>query len=52
MQFYLEIVTCDPLYFTMDHFNMLASIKKEELISAFKCSTEYYIQQQSLNTML
>ena len=38
MQFYLEIVTCDPWNFMMGHFNMIASIQKEELISAFKCS--------------
>ena len=49
MQFYLEIVTCDPLNFTMDHSKFIASIEKEEFISAFKGSADYYIQQQSLN---
>ena len=51
MQFYLEIVTCDPLHFTMDHFKFIAPIQKEEFISAFKGSADYYIQQQSLNYM-
>ena len=51
MQLYLETVTCWPLNFTMDHFKFIASIQKEEFISAFKGSADYYIQQQSLNYM-
>ena len=46
---YLEIVTCDPLNYAMDHTKYIASIQKKELISAFKGSADYYIQQQSLN---
>ena len=46
---YLEIVTCGPLNYTMDHTKSIASIQKKELISAFKGSADYYIQQQSLN---
>ena len=45
MQFYLEIITCDPLNYTMDHFKFIASIQKEEFISSFKSSANY-IQQQ------
>ena len=45
LQFYLEIVTCDPLNFTMDHSKFIASIQKEEFISAFKGSADNYIQQ-------
>ena len=43
MQFYLEIVTCDPLDYTMGHSKFIASILKEEFNSAFKESAEYYI---------
>ena len=46
LQFYLEIVTFDPLYFTMDHSKFIASVQKEEFI---KGSADYYIQLQSLN---
>ena len=35
----------------MDHSKFIASIQKEEFISSFKCSANYYIQQQSLNYM-
>ena len=34
LQFYLEIVTCDPLNYTMDHSKFIASIQKKEFISA------------------
>ena len=51
LQFSLEIQTCDPLYYTMDHSKFIASIQKEEFISSFKSSAYYYIQQQSLNNM-
>ena len=47
----LEIKTFDPLKYTMDHFKFIASIQKEEFISSFKSSANYYIQQQSLNVM-
>ena len=47
MQFCLEIKTCDPLNYTMDHSKFNASIQKEEFISSFKSSANYYIQQQS-----
>ena len=33
----------------MDHSKFIASIQKEEFISSFKSSANYYIQQQSLN---
>ena len=36
MQFCLEIKTCDPLNYTMDHSKFIASIQKEEFISSFK----------------
>ena len=39
----LEIVTFDPLNYTMDHSNFIASIQKEEFISALKDSADYYI---------
>ena len=51
MQFCLEIKTCDPLNYTMDHSKFIATIQKEEFISSFKSSANYYIQQQSLNYM-
>ena len=51
LQFCLEIKTCDPLNYTMDHSKLIASIQKEEFISSFKISSYYYIQQQSLNYM-
>ena len=43
--------TCDPLNYTMDHFKFIASILKEDFISSFKSSANYYIQQNSLNYM-
>ena len=45
MQSYLEIITGDPLNYTMDHSKSIASIQKEEFISSFKSSANY-IQQQ------
>ena len=51
MRFCLEIKTCDPLNYTMDHSKYIASIKKLEFISSFMSSNNYYIQQQSLNYM-
>ena len=51
LQFSLEIKTCDPLNYTMDHSKIIASIQKKEFISSFKSSANYYIQQQSLNYM-
>ena len=48
LQFYLEIKICDPLNYTMDQTNFIASIQKEEFISSFKSSANYYIQQESL----
>ena len=51
MQFCLEIKTCDPLNYTMDHSKFIASIQKDELNSSFKSSANYYIQQESLNYM-
>ena len=44
LQFCLEIKTCDPLNYTMDHSKFIASIQKEEFISSFKSSANYYIQ--------
>ena len=35
----------------MDHSKFIASIQKEEFISSFKSSADYYIQQQCLNYM-
>ena len=51
LQFCLEIKTCDPLNYIMDHSKFIASIQKEELISSFNSSANYYIQQQNLNYM-
>ena len=51
LQFCLEIKTCDPLNYTMDHSKIIALIQKEKFISSFKSSANYYIQQQSLNYM-
>ena len=51
LQFCLKMKTCDPLNYTMDHSKFIASIQKEEFISSFKSSDNYYIQQQSLNYM-
>ena len=51
LQFYLEIVTCDPFNYIMDHSKLIASIQKEEFISSFKSPANYYIQQQILNCM-
>ena len=51
LQFYLEIKICDPLSYIIDHSKFIALIQKEELISSFKSSAYYYIQQQSLNNM-
>ena len=36
------------LSFTMDHSKFISSIQKEEFISEFKDSADYFIQQQSL----
>ena len=36
LQFCLEIKTCDPLIYTMDHSKFIASIQMEEFISSFK----------------
>ena len=41
LQFSLEIKTCDPLNYTMDHSKFIASIQKEEFISSFKSSANY-----------
>ena len=38
-----RIVTFDPLNYIIDHFKFIASIQKEEFISAFKDSADYYI---------
>ena len=35
MQFYLEILTGDPLNYTTDHSKFIASIQKENFISSF-----------------
>ena len=43
MQFCLEIKTCDPLNYTMDRSQFIASIQKEEFNSSFKSSANYYI---------
>ena len=43
LQFCLEIKTCDPLNYTMDHSKFIASIQKEEFICSFKSSANYYI---------
>ena len=51
LQYCLEIETCDPLNYTVDHSKFIASIQKEEFISSFKSSVNYYIQQQCLNYM-
>ena len=51
MIFREKIVTCDPLNFTRDHSKFIASIQKEEFISAFKGFADNYIWQQSLNYM-
>ena len=51
LQFCLEIKTCDPLNYSMDHSKFIASIPKVEFIRSFKSSANYYIQQQSLNYM-
>ena len=39
LQFYLEIITCDPLNYTIDHSKLIASTQKEELISSFKSTS-------------
>ena len=46
MQFCLEIITGDPLNYTMDYSKFIASIQKEEFVSLFKNSANYYIQQK------
>ena len=51
LQFCLEIKTCHPLNYTMDHSKFIESIQKEEFICSVKSSANYYIQQQSLNVM-
>ena len=53
LQFYLEIVTCDPLNYTMDHFKFIASIQKEEFISALRVllqqSLELHVYDETTN---
>ena len=44
LQFCLYIKSYDPLNYTMDHSKLIASIQKEEFISSFKSSANYYIQ--------
>ena len=39
MQFYLEVITCDPLNFYNGPFQLIASIQKEELVSSFKSTS-------------
>ena len=39
-QFYLEIFTCDPLNYTIEHSKFIAHIQKEEFISSFKSSAK------------
>ena len=36
MQFYFEIITCDPLMYTMDLPKFIVSIRKEEFISVLR----------------
>ena len=36
LQFYLEIVTCDRLSYTMDHSKFIASIQKDKFICALR----------------
>ena len=36
LQFCLEIKTCDPLNYTLDHSKFIASIQKEGFIGSFK----------------
>ena len=45
LQFYLEIITCDPLNYTIDHSKLIASIKKEEFIGSFKSSANNYTER-------
>ena len=40
LQFCLEIKTCDPLNYTMDHSKFIALIQKEEFMSSFKNSAK------------
>ena len=47
MQFYLEIITCDPLNYTMYPSKFIAPIQKEEFISSFKGSANYYSTAKS-----
>ena len=39
MQFCLEIKTCDPLNYTMDHSKFIATIQEEEFIRSFNKSS-------------
>ena len=36
MQFYFEIITCDPLMYTMDLPKFIVTIQKKEFISAYR----------------
>ena len=36
MQFYLEIITCDPSNYTLDHPKIIVSNQKEEPIRAYR----------------
>ena len=41
LQFCLEIKTCVPINYTMDHSKFIALIQKEEFIGSFKSSANY-----------
>ena len=46
LHFCLENKTCDPLNIIMDHSKFIASIQKEEFISSFKSSANYFINSK------
>ena len=44
MHFYLEIITCDPLMYTMDLPKFIVSIQKEESISGKRVNMSMAVQ--------
>ena len=53
LQFYLEILTCDPLNYTMEYFKFITSIQKEEFISVFRVLLiTIHIQWQNIDAQV
>ena len=54
MQYYLEVITCDPSIYTMDYSKFILSYKKEESISTQRVKRAFtvciYLSHGSIKT--